>query len=140
MNLWSSRLVLVAGWFLCSSALLPEECQPLVTPLSLADPSMMYGRTNFIMGYTDHPAFNNILKVTDSSWLTISQSPANPKEAIMDEMNKINGKCFSLAINLTIDGDTATAKFYLPLIINTTSVFNVLPSCDGCLVLSGNTT
>ncbi|WP_289449433.1 hypothetical protein, partial [Klebsiella pneumoniae] len=53
---------------------------------------------------------------------------------------KINGKCFSSAINLTIDGDTATAKFYLPSIINTTSVFNVLPSCDGCLVLSGNTT
>lgn len=41
MNLQSSSCFLFVGLFLSVSALTPEECQPLVTPLSLEDPSMV---------------------------------------------------------------------------------------------------
>lgn len=41
MNLWFSRHFLFAGLFLTISALTREECQPLVTPLSLADYSVV---------------------------------------------------------------------------------------------------
>lgn len=41
MNLWFSRHFLFAGLFLTISALTREECQPLVTPLSLADHSVV---------------------------------------------------------------------------------------------------
>ena len=68
MNLWFSTHFLVVGLLLSSSAVTPEECQPLVTPLSLADPSMMYDRMNFIMGYVDNNAYDAILKSTKRSW------------------------------------------------------------------------
>ncbi len=140
MNLLFSSLFLVAGLFLCSSAPTHEECQPLVTPLSMADPSKIYGRVNVLMGYTDHDVFNHILKVTDSSWIKLSQSPLGPNEVLMTEENKMNGRCFGSSVNITIDGNTLTTAPYLPSIANITSVFHVLPSCDDCLVLSVNTT
>uniref|UniRef100_A0A665U2P1 Uncharacterized LOC115051367 n=1 Tax=Echeneis naucrates TaxID=173247 RepID=A0A665U2P1_ECHNA len=116
------------------SALPIEECQPLVTPVSLADPSVLYGKINVIAGYTDHQVFNEILKVTDSSWLKISESPVDPKKLVMTEENKLNGKCFSSSVNFTIEGNTAVTE------ANITSNFKVLPSCEGCLVLSVNVT
>ncbi|XP_022603158.1 uncharacterized protein LOC111223332 [Seriola dumerili] len=139
MNLWFSSLTLVAGLFLCSTALPLEECQTLVTPSSLADPSTMYGRLNVLVGYTDHEAFNGILKVTDSSWLKISPT-SSPNKIVMSEDNKMNGQCFSSSVNITIDGNTATTDAYLPSIANITSVFHLVPSCDGCVVFSINTT
>ncbi|XP_045914858.1 uncharacterized protein LOC123976597 [Micropterus dolomieu] len=135
MNLWFSTHFLVVGLFLSSSAVTPEECQPLVTPLSLADPSMMYGRTNFIMGYVDNNAYDAILKSTESSWGKITASPFRPGDVVMSQWNKINGTCFTSTVNVTIDGDTARAA--LP---NITSEFHVLPSCQGCLVFSINNT
>uniref|UniRef100_A0A3B4T9B3 Uncharacterized LOC111223332 n=1 Tax=Seriola dumerili TaxID=41447 RepID=A0A3B4T9B3_SERDU len=131
MNLWFSSLTLVAGLFLCSTALPLEECQTLVTPSSLADPSTMYGRLNVLVGYTDHEAFNGILKVTDSSWLKISPT-SSPNKIVMSEDNKI---CFCL--NLHCFHFPAA---YLPSIANITSVFHLVPSCDGCVVFSINTT
>uniref|UniRef100_A0A3B4T8P4 Uncharacterized LOC111223332 n=1 Tax=Seriola dumerili TaxID=41447 RepID=A0A3B4T8P4_SERDU len=130
MNLWFSSLTLVAGLFLCSTALPLEECQTLVTPSSLADPSTMYGRLNVLVGYTDHEAFNGILKVTDSSWLKISPT-SSPNKIVMSEDNKMNGQCFSSSVNITIDGNTATTDG---------DVFHLVPSCDGCVVFSINTT
>ncbi|XP_040908738.1 uncharacterized protein LOC121191591 [Toxotes jaculatrix] len=127
--------LLVAGLFLCCSALTPEECQRSVTPLSLADPQMMLGRWNFLVGYTDHEVFNEILKITDSSWLTISASPFSTTELVMSEENKIGGKCFGAMVNVTIDGNTAITS-----LANVTSVSRLLPSCDGCLVFSINST
>ncbi|XP_038580320.1 uncharacterized protein LOC119906929 isoform X1 [Micropterus salmoides] len=135
MNLWFSTHFLVVGLFLSSSAVTPEECQPLVTPLSLADPSMMYGRMNFIMGYVDNNAYDAILKSTKSSWGKITASPFRPGDVVMSQWNKINGTCFTSTVNVTIDGDTA--KVALP---NITSEFHVLPSCQGCLVFSINNT
>ncbi|XP_049457611.1 uncharacterized protein LOC125904315 isoform X1 [Epinephelus fuscoguttatus] len=134
MNLWISSQLLVVGLFLSTSALTPEECQPLVTPLSLADPSIMYGRTNFIVGYTDNEVFKGILKLTESCWLNITPS-SNVTEAFMSQENKINGTCWSSTFNITIDGNTASAS-----LANFSSVIHVLPSCDGCLLMSLNST
>ncbi|XP_044028079.1 uncharacterized protein LOC122864574 [Siniperca chuatsi] len=135
MTLRFSSHFLLVGLFLSSSALTPEECQPLITPLSLVDPYMMYGRTNFIMGYTDNDIYNSILKSTESSWIKITPSPFSPSGVIMSQENKINGTCFASAVNVTIDGNTATASLG-----NVTSMFHVLPSCEGCLVFSINST
>ncbi|XP_037651774.1 uncharacterized protein LOC119503824 isoform X2 [Sebastes umbrosus] len=135
MNLWLSSHFLVAGLFLSSSALTPEECQPLVTPLSLADPSMMYGRMNFIAGYTDNEVYNAMGKLTQSYWMNITASPSSPNEAISTQQNKMNGTCLASTMTVTIDGNTATFS-----IGNMTSVFHLLPSCDGCLLMSVNNT
>ncbi|KAK2830940.1 hypothetical protein Q5P01_018871 [Channa striata] len=135
MTLRLCRLFLVVGLFLSSSALTPEECRPLVTPLSLADPSMMLGRTNFIVGYSDHKVYKEILKVTDSSWLNMTASPSSPNEIVMSQENRINGICFGSTANITIDGNTAKSSY-----ANMTSAVHLLPSCEGCVLLSINTT
>ncbi|XP_039978134.1 uncharacterized protein LOC120786638 isoform X2 [Xiphias gladius] len=95
----------------------------------------MLGRMNTLLGYTDSEIFNELLKLTESSWLKISASPFSPGELVMSEENKIQGNCFGSSVNITFNGDTATAS-----IANITSVFHVLPSCEGCLVFSINTT
>uniref|UniRef100_A0A8D0DCL9 Uncharacterized protein n=1 Tax=Sander lucioperca TaxID=283035 RepID=A0A8D0DCL9_SANLU len=134
MNRWLSAHFLVAGLFLSCSALTSEECQPLVTPLSLVDPSMMYGRSNFLVGYVDHNFYKGILKTTDSSWLNFTAS-TSANEVVMSQENKMNGTCLSTSVKVTIDGNTATTS-----IANITSVFHLLPSCEGCLVMSINAT
>ncbi|KAF1382102.1 hypothetical protein PFLUV_G00160960 [Perca fluviatilis] len=134
MNLWLSAHFLVAGLFLSCSALTSEECQPLVTPLSLVDPSMMYGRSNFLVGYVDHDIYRGILKTTESSWMNFTASPS-ANEVVMSQTNKMNETCLASSVKVTIDGNTATTS-----IANTTSVFHFLPSCDGCLVMSINAT
>ncbi|XP_067360415.1 uncharacterized protein [Channa argus] len=135
MNLCLSSLFLVVGLFLSSSALTPEECRPLVTPLSLADPSMMFGRTNFIVGYSDHEIYKDILKVTDSSWLNITASPSSTNEIVMSQENRINGSCLASTSTVTLDGNTAKVTY-----ANITSAFHLLPSCEGCVLLSINST
>ncbi|XP_039676290.1 uncharacterized protein LOC120571417 isoform X1 [Perca fluviatilis] len=134
MNLWLSAHFLVAGLFLSCSALTSEECQPLVTPLSLVDPSMMYGRSNFLVGYVDRDIYRGILKTTESSWMNFTASPS-ANEVVMSQTNKMNETCLASSVKVTIDGNTATTS-----IANTTSVFHFLPSCDGCLVMSINAT
>ncbi|TMS18705.1 hypothetical protein E3U43_011031 [Larimichthys crocea] len=134
MNLWFSHL-LVAGLVLTTSALTPEECQPLTKPLSLADSSMLQGRLNFIMGYTDTDAYNAILKITDSYWMKMTPSASDKNELTVHEENKINGSCIGLSFNMTIDGDHVDMS--LP---NISTVFQVLPGCDGCVVFRANST
>ncbi|XP_078032209.1 uncharacterized protein LOC117263489 isoform X1 [Epinephelus lanceolatus] len=119
MNLWISSHLLVVGLFLSTSALTPEECQPLVTPLSLADRSVMYGRTNLIAGYSDGEVFNNILKLTESCWINLSPSSSADRD-VMSEENKINGTCVSTTINVTIDSNTMTMS------LNTVTLCNRL--------------
>ncbi|XP_033492783.1 uncharacterized protein LOC117263489 isoform X2 [Epinephelus lanceolatus] len=134
MNLWISSHLLVVGLFLSTSALTPEECQPLVTPLSLADRSVMYGRTNLIAGYSDGEVFNNILKLTESCWINLSPSSSADRD-VMSEENKINGTCVSTTINVTIDSNTMTMS-----LANLTSALQLLPSCDSCLLFNVNST
>ncbi|XP_075931712.1 uncharacterized protein LOC142931599 [Anarhichas minor] len=135
MNLWLSSHFLVAGLFLSSSALTPEECQPLITPLSLADPAMMYGRLNLIMGYTDNEIYTNILRVTQSMWLNITPSPSSSNTVIFSQENKINGSCVSAKVNTTIDGNTVSM-----ILSNITSMFHLLPTFDGYALMSLNST
>uniref|UniRef100_A0A3Q1I966 Apolipoprotein M n=1 Tax=Anabas testudineus TaxID=64144 RepID=A0A3Q1I966_ANATE len=131
MSLRFSVLVLVLGLFLSSSALTPDECQPLVNPLSLADRSMMSGRFIFIAGYVNHELYRTMIKKTDSCWFTISPSPSNPDQIIFTQKNRVNGTCISSTTNVTIDGNTVKGSF-----ANVSVVFHMLPSCDGCLLLS----
>ncbi|KAI4795573.1 hypothetical protein KUCAC02_029797 [Chaenocephalus aceratus] len=129
-------LLLVSGLFLSSWALTPEECQPLMTPLSLADPSMMYNRSNFLVGYSTSAVFGTILKQMESSWWNVSPSPFDPTGVVLVHYDKLNGVCMSTTANITIESDTASVlvkNFF-------SSTFHLLPACDGCLVLSMNTT
>ncbi|KAM6904210.1 uncharacterized protein PEZ65_018896 [Lycodopsis pacificus] len=135
MNLWLSTHFLVAGLFLSSSALTPEECQPLITPLSLADPAMMYGRLNFIMGYTDNEVYNDILRMTQSMWLNITPSPSGNNAVLFSQENKINGSCVSAKLKTTIDGNTGSTIFD-----DITSMFHLLPTFDGYVLMSLNST
>ncbi|XP_075306490.1 uncharacterized protein LOC142368244 [Odontesthes bonariensis] len=135
MNLWLCCHLLFAALFHSSSALTPEECQPLVTPLSLADPSVMEGKFYFHAGYTDHEVHKAILKITDSSWTKFTASPSSKTEILMSQENKINGTCFGSTSNMTTEGNTVSVTF-----ANTTSTSQVLPSCDTCLVFFINCT
>ncbi|KAF1377252.1 hypothetical protein PFLUV_G00198750 [Perca fluviatilis] len=136
MNLWLSSYFLVAGLFLSSLALTPEECQPLVKPLLLIEPSMMYGRWSTLAGYVDGDGFNALLKATESVWVNVTQSPSSPNVVVLSEKDKINGTCVDLAVNVTIDGNTASGSVGDMVF----SEFHLLPSCDGCFILSVNTT
>ncbi|KAG7225245.1 hypothetical protein INR49_014635 [Caranx melampygus] len=49
-----------------SSALTPEECQPLVTPLSMADTSMMHGRNGKCFGSSVNITIDDNTATTDS--------------------------------------------------------------------------
>uniref|UniRef100_G3P628 Uncharacterized protein n=2 Tax=Gasterosteus aculeatus aculeatus TaxID=481459 RepID=G3P628_GASAC len=131
MNLWLGLHLLLAGLLLSGAAPTPEECRPLITPLSLADPTVMYGRTNLMLGYTDTEILNNILRKTQSLWSTISQSPSSPNTHILFQHNRINGTCLLSKVNLTIDGNTGSSSH-----LNITSVVQMLPGLEGFLVFS----
>ncbi|KAK1893164.1 Saxitoxin and tetrodotoxin-binding protein 2 [Dissostichus eleginoides] len=127
-------LLLVSGLFLSSWALTPEECQPLVTPLSLADPSMVRPPSG---SFIHHSAvFAAILKHMESSLWIISPSPSDPEGIVLVHEDKLNGVCMSTTANITIESDTASASVGNVF----SSTFHLLPGCDGCLVLSMNTT
>ncbi|XP_068461119.1 saxitoxin and tetrodotoxin-binding protein 1-like [Clinocottus analis] len=135
MNLWLSTLFLAAGLFLSSSTPTPEECQPLITPLSLADPSIMFGRSNFLYGYTDSEFYSGYLKNIKSYWIDINRSPSNPETIVMTMDNKQNGSCISLKTNLNFEGNTIKTSFS-----NFTATFHMYPTCEDCLLYSFNRT
>ncbi|XP_034409035.1 uncharacterized protein LOC117746012 [Cyclopterus lumpus] len=134
MNLWLSTQFLVAGLFLSSWALTPEECRPLITPLSLK-PSMMLGRSNFLFGYTDNEFYNEYLKHMESYWIDINHSPSSPKTIVMTTGNKLNGTCLSIRTNLNFEDNTISTSYS-----NFSASFHMLPTCDGCLLYSFNRT
>ncbi|KAM9340412.1 uncharacterized protein ABDE67_016153 [Symphorus nematophorus] len=88
-----------------------------------------------MVGYTDNDIYDNILKTTKSNWLNFTSSPSGTNEVVMYEENNINGTCIGSTLKFTIDGDTATLT-----VANLTTSFHLLPSCDGCLLLSCNST
>uniref|UniRef100_A0A8C2YXT4 Uncharacterized protein n=1 Tax=Cyclopterus lumpus TaxID=8103 RepID=A0A8C2YXT4_CYCLU len=122
MNLWLSTQFLVAGLFLSSRALTPEECRPLITPLSLK-PSMMFGRSNFLFGYTDNEFYIEYLKHMESYWIDINHSPSivNNKNILRISVEMINIQFLSLDSNFSAS-------------------FHMLPTCDDCLLYSFNRT
>lgn len=48
----------------------------------------MHGRFNFFMGYADHQAFIELLKLTESSWIKTDASD-KPNTVVMAEENKM---------------------------------------------------
>ncbi|XP_030271278.1 uncharacterized protein LOC115580777 [Sparus aurata] len=135
MNLQFSSCFLFLGLFLSVSTLTPEECQPLVTPLSLEDPSMLHGMTHFITGYTDSAVYNELLNASDSYWMNITASPSSDKTLVCHQEHKLNGICYGMTVSFTIDGNVVTVN-----VGNMSAEYHVLPGCDGCVVLSGNST
>nr|XP_046273193.1 uncharacterized protein LOC124074372 [Scatophagus argus] len=131
MNMWFRCHFLFAGLFVSISALTPEECLPLVTPLDLANHSMLHDRLNFIVGYTDTEAFKVILKSTDSSWAKLSWWPNSNTHAVMHQGNRMNGTCFKSSNNVTFEDNTGVS-----VVGDITSTFHLLPTCEGCLVLN----
>uniref|UniRef100_A0A8C3FXG7 Uncharacterized protein n=1 Tax=Cyclopterus lumpus TaxID=8103 RepID=A0A8C3FXG7_CYCLU len=131
MNLWLSTQFLVAGLFLSSWALTPEECRPLITPLSLK-PSMMFGRSNFLFGYTDNEFYNEYLKHMESYWIDINHSSSSPKTIVMTTGNKLNGSCLFSVEMINIQ--------FLSLDSNFSASFHMLTTCDDCLLYSFNRT
>ncbi|KAM9737824.1 uncharacterized protein ACNS7B_013375 [Menidia menidia] len=134
MNLWLSCSILSVALFLSSSAPTPEECQPLVTPLLITD-SLMGKKFNFYAGFTDQEIYRDVLKITDSSWITFTESPSNKSEVIMSQENRLNGTCFGSKAKIDMTGEMIETR--LP---NMTWTLQRLPSCDTCLVLEINST
>ncbi|XP_034400429.1 uncharacterized protein LOC117738601 [Cyclopterus lumpus] len=134
MNLWLSTHFLVAGLFLSSWALTPEECRPLITPLSMT-PSMIYGKSHFLFGYTDNEVYNGFMKNIESYWNNVIPSTFGPNALNVSTENKLNGTCLSLNMNATVEDNTLIMKFD-----NFTSLNHMLPTCDGCLLYSFNRT
>uniref|UniRef100_A0A3P8SX62 Uncharacterized protein n=1 Tax=Amphiprion percula TaxID=161767 RepID=A0A3P8SX62_AMPPE len=134
MKLWLEAHFLFALLFVSSSALTPE-CEELVKPLSLNDHSKMYGRRNLLLGYVDHDGFRTLVKEYDSYWMNITASPFGEDHLLMSQGNRINGTCFSSELNVTLEGNTA--RIELP---GYSGDYQVLSSCDGCLLLSVNIT
>uniref|UniRef100_A0A3P9PSH8 Uncharacterized LOC103472539 n=1 Tax=Poecilia reticulata TaxID=8081 RepID=A0A3P9PSH8_POERE len=95
----------------------------------------IYGKVNFLAGYTDHDFHGDMLKLTESSWVNITKSPKGNNEIVMIQGSNINGTCLKNTQSMNIEGNTITSS-----ILNMTSESHVLPSCDGCLVLMINST
>ncbi|KAK1878940.1 Saxitoxin and tetrodotoxin-binding protein 1 [Dissostichus eleginoides] len=127
-------LLLVSGLFLSSWALTPEECQPLVTPLSLADPSMMCGRSYILAVYNDNDVFEAILKSLKSSWMNVTDSPSG---VFTSQLTKLNGTCLleRETVNFTFEENTASVSFN-----NMSMMMHILPGGDGLAVMSLNNT
>ncbi|XP_030002891.1 uncharacterized protein LOC115428186 [Sphaeramia orbicularis] len=122
--------VLVLGFCLSSSAPTHEECETMVTPKSLEDPSPLFHRWTFVMGFANHSVYQNMLTTTQSSWTRLSQL-ADHKEIAMHQSNKMNEKCFHSQTNVTIEGNTAKIE-----LVNVTSELQVIPThCDKCVAL-----
>lgn len=49
----------------------------------------MYGRVNFLVGYTSHDVYKAFLNLTDSSWVKISASPVRSGEVVMLQENRM---------------------------------------------------
>ncbi|XP_056154819.1 saxitoxin and tetrodotoxin-binding protein 2-like [Lampris incognitus] len=118
--------LVLAGLSLSAS----EDCEQLLTPLPLDDLSKLFGRWNFIEGFTDHKLFSDILSVVDSSWIDITPTPSN-NFLVVYEFNKINGTCNISTSNMTLTGDKTTVTH-----AEGVSDVKILPSCSRCVTFS----
>uniref|UniRef100_A0A3B4Z779 Uncharacterized protein n=1 Tax=Stegastes partitus TaxID=144197 RepID=A0A3B4Z779_9TELE len=135
MNLWIKGHFLFAALVVSCSAVMLDECGPLIKPLSMDRPDVMYGRSNFLVGYSDSKIFNDIMNITLSAWLNISASPDGEGGLVLTEENNMNGTCIGSTMNLTIENDVARGAF-----ADLQSGFQLLPTCEGCLLFTINST
>uniref|UniRef100_A0A3Q4N7S4 Uncharacterized protein n=1 Tax=Neolamprologus brichardi TaxID=32507 RepID=A0A3Q4N7S4_NEOBR len=138
MNLWLSFHFLFAALVLSSSALTPEECKPLVTPLSMEDPSVVrllwllgqQGAAEVSRGQQRSAGGSRQQTVTEGRRV----SEVGVSLFFLSDVLR-NGTCMISTTNVTFEGNTATVEM-----ANSTSSFYLLPSCDGCLVFMINST
>ncbi|XP_008296078.1 uncharacterized protein LOC103369202 [Stegastes partitus] len=109
--------------------LTPEECEPLIKPLTMAIDAKMHGKVHFLLGYADQEDYKIIMNLTDSYWGNVTVSPTNHNELLITQMDKINGTCLFSKMKLKFEGSTASAA--LP---NMTLDYQFLPTCDGCML------
>ncbi|XP_077446524.1 uncharacterized protein LOC144066961 [Stigmatopora argus] len=120
----------------CSGAMAvptPDECTPLVAPQPLNERAKLIGTMKMISGFTDHVAYNAILKITDNTRFTMSADERNDKDLHFFEEMKLNGTCYGTKGNITVDGHVMSAKM-----LNFSSTLQMLPTCDGCMVMNIN--
>ncbi|XP_041663994.1 uncharacterized protein LOC121523257 [Cheilinus undulatus] len=137
MDLRFSSLLLAVCLFLGSSALTPEECEPLIKPKQITGASEFHGRMHTIMGYTDHKVLKAILKIMQNSWMDLTQGPAGPNYLAMIQRNRMNGTCISSKANVSISIEGNVAHMEMG---NMTTKSHSLPACEGCMVSSINYT
>ncbi|XP_041665923.1 uncharacterized protein LOC121524547 [Cheilinus undulatus] len=137
MDLRFSSLLLAVCLFLGSSALTPEECEPLIKPKQMTGGAEFHGKMHTIMGYTDHKDLNAILKIMQSSWMNVTQGPAGPNDLAMIQRNRMNGTCYSSKAKVSISVEDGVAHMEMG---NITTKSNSLPACEGCMVSSVNYT
>ncbi|CAG5887624.1 unnamed protein product [Menidia menidia] len=125
MNLWLSCSILSVALFLSSSAPTPEECQPLVTPLLITD-SLMGKKFNFYAGFTDQEIYRDVLKITDSSWITFTESPSNKSEVIMSQENRLNGTCFGSKAKIDMTGEMIETRQINSTMTNNKDMLNFI--------------
>ncbi|XP_061752714.1 uncharacterized protein LOC133550729 [Nerophis ophidion] len=132
MKMLTCLLFLFASF---SSVATDDECSPLTTPLSLDQRQQLTGTRNFISGYSDHDVYNAILKITQSSVMTFNESTFNDKDVFVYEEMKMNGTCYGTKLNISVDHNLASA-----IMGTISSTMHFLPTCEGCQVLSINST
>ncbi|CAN9503580.1 unnamed protein product [Ophioblennius macclurei] len=124
--------ILSAVFCLIGAAPTEDECKDLVTPLSLADTSVLEGTGHMVLGYTDSAAFNTMLGVTQKSEINMTEIDG---KVVMDEELKINGTCYNVTVTNKIEGNKSIMEAS-----NFSAVYEMLPACEGCWIISGNTT
>uniref|UniRef100_A0A8C2WJK0 Uncharacterized protein n=1 Tax=Cyclopterus lumpus TaxID=8103 RepID=A0A8C2WJK0_CYCLU len=126
MNLWLSTQFLVAGLFLSSWALTPEECRPLITPLSLK-PSMV---SLYLSGFVYKLL---ALKQNSDIWEVLPQFMPLALALPLPLVSFLrNGTCLFSVEMINIQ--------FLSLVSNYSGSFHMLPTCDDCLLYSFNRT
>ncbi|KAM7003237.1 uncharacterized protein LKV04_004344 [Tautogolabrus adspersus] len=128
MYLWFSSLLLVVGLFQSSSALTPEECEPLVEPFSTFTPSYD-GRWIYIMGFIDSEPFKALKRSAKSLWVKFSPSTSSPRDFVESVGIRHPGYCKYASSPVTIVTNTAVVSKS-----NFTCTYRSLPTCKDCLV------
>ncbi|XP_077599771.1 uncharacterized protein LOC144214910 [Stigmatopora nigra] len=135
MKVACSFLLLALACSGATAAPTPDECTPLVAPQALNDRPKLIGTMKMISGFTNHVAYNAILNITDNTRFTMSADERNDKDLHFFEEMMMNGTCYGTKGNITVDDRTMSAKIF-----NVSSSLQLLPSCDGCMVMDINST
>jgi len=112
----------------------PQDCQSLVTPLTLDNHGKIEGRWTFIEGFADQDS--GLFFGVDSSWVDIKASPEDNITYTMMEYNRVNGTCETVQIKTTpVSGSDIIMEMAFssdPFIDRGT----FLSTCVNCLLLN----
>ncbi|KAL2077726.1 hypothetical protein ACEWY4_027230 [Coilia grayii] len=97
-----------------------SDCEQFDKPLDIKDLTPFMGKWWFLTGFCEHELFGNILKITNSSWVTLAPTD-QAGSILMSQGNMYNGKCEFVMINMTLkdnflhvnpmfEGEEVTAK------------------------------